>query len=291
MTSPRVNTTYEPFSREPEYVEGNRAFVAELPLRGTRRMLDLACGVGTITELLLERAPASRILGVDLSRESLAIGHEIVAQAIARARAGGADPAVLLVQASADCLPIEGSAADLVFMGHSIHMLPDFDRLLAEVRRVLSPGGVFAFNSSFYAGSQAPGTDPFYQRWWKGALNWVMARDAELRAAGQPGIKRVRGTAPRAFSSAWPSSTEWQEILARNGFVDVRASERTIEMTQSSLETIGAYAGFARLMLSGYPEEIASEALVAAAGPAMRDENVTRIPRLWLEVMARKPDG
>ena len=27
-----LDTSYEPFSREPEYIDGNRQFVAELPL-------------------------------------------------------------------------------------------------------------------------------------------------------------------------------------------------------------------------------------------------------------------
>ena len=54
------------------------------------------------------------------------------------------------------------------------------------------------------------------------------------------------------------------------------------------LETVGAYGGLASVLLSGYPVELASEALSASAGPAFAALNLTDVRRLWLEVVARK---
>jgi len=41
-------------------------------------------------------------------------------------------------------------------------------------------------------------------------------------------------------------------------------------------------------MLSGYPVEVASEALQEAAGRAFRNLEIKEIPRLWLEITAFK---
>ena len=62
---PPVNTTYEPFSEEPEYVELNRAFVARRDLSRVRRILDLACGNGLVSGFLLASAPQAHLHGLD----------------------------------------------------------------------------------------------------------------------------------------------------------------------------------------------------------------------------------
>jgi hypothetical protein len=49
-----------------------------------------------------------------------------------------------------------------------------------------------------------------------------------------------------------------------------------------------AYAGFAEVALSGYPVEIASEALQEAAGVTLNNLQIKEIPRLWLEIVAMK---
>lgn len=298
MSTLEIDTSYEPFSREPEYIGGNREFLAELPLAKMRTVLDLACGTGAISELIFEQAPDLNIIGLDLSRESLALGQSDFLESglqhnggpVMSAARNGATSRLLLLEGTADCLPLRDAWADLVFMGHSIHMLPDLDRLLGEIRRMLRPDGLFAFNSSFYAGSQAPGTDHFYQHWWKMSLKWILQKDADLKKQGRPGIKRKRGTSGRAFSSPWLSDEEWRESLSTNGFEIVKIHERTIMMSQRAFETIGAYSGFARLMVSGYPIALASEALVKSVAPAMKAAEMTEVPRLWLEVTARRAD-
>ncbi|MEW6218666.1 MAG: class I SAM-dependent methyltransferase [Thermodesulfobacteriota bacterium] len=257
-----VNMTYEPFAKEPEYIAANQAFVAAMPLAGCRRLLDLACGIGTMTRLLRERQPGLAIIGLDLSAESLAIARDGLA---------------CLVRGTADRLPFPDRVFDAVVMGNAIHMLPDPDRLLAEVRRVLVPGGFFAFNSSFYAGTMPKGTEAFHHEWMRQALACLAAR---------PGLTRKRGTRPAAFSRPWPSPQEWAAVLARHGLGVVYRFERPVLMTRRSFETIGAYGGFAQVILSGYPVAEASFALQSTAAPALAAVAMTEVPRLWLEVIA-----
>jgi len=231
-----------------------------------------------MTRLALEAQADLRVTGLDRSWESLAIARQHLAELGVGA----------LVQGSADALPFRDAAFEAVVMGNAIHMLPDRDALLREVRRVLAPGGLFAFNGSFYAGTFAPGTESFYLEWIKQALVKVVETDRVRRAAGQPGIPRRRGTVALAFSSRWPSPGEWEQLLVDHGFALVSRNERTVVMTRHSLETIGAYAGFAEVLLSGYPPIEASRALQATAGNALRTMAMESVPRFWLEIVARK---
>jgi len=289
MKKYQVNMTYEPFAKEPEYIEANRAFVRRMELTGVERLLDLACGIGTMSGLLLERQSDLDIVCIDLSRESLAIGLDSFRPApqSGRERQGP----LAFVQATADVLPCWDSCFDAVVMGNSIHMLPDADRLVAEIGRVLRPAGFLAFNSTFYAGTMPKGTEKFHHEWMKQAVSYLVHKDLSLRRAGEPGIPRKRGTMPGAFSNQWPLPEEWTATLLRHGFKVEYLGERMVDMTQRNFEYIGAYGGFAKVVLSGYPVEEASEALQATAGPALTAVGMTTVPRLWLEIITRKEDA
>ncbi len=288
-----MHRSYEPYSDDPDYIAGNRGFIRDLDLGSADLVLDLACGVGTLRDLLWESQADLDIIGIDISHEGLRIArdrvhrsvsktHELPACSVRRGKNW-------LITASADCIPLWGESVGAVIMGHSIHMLPDVDKLLAEIHRILRPGGVFAFSTSFYAGTFVPGTEKLYHDWVKEALGYIFAKDREFRAAGQPGIRRKRGSAAPAFSNTWPAPEEWGKRLERNGLRKVRESVRTVPLTQYSFETIGSYAGFASVMISGYPVEIACEALQMAAGPTLKAAGVESVPRNWLEVAATKP--
>lgn len=277
MSLPDIDTTYEPFSREPEYIELNRAFVESLDLSNRGAILDLACGTGTLADLILARHEQARIVGLDLSRESLML---------ARAHFDGRAGSPQLVEGSADRLPFRDASFDAVLMGNSIHNLPDLPALLGGVQRVLRPGGLFAFNTSFWAGTFPPGTERFYREWLVAALAQIAAMDSNLKAEGRPGIERRRGRAAPAFSRPWRTPEGWSEALTSHGFEEVAMRRRSVQMTRRSFETVGAYTGLAAVLLSGYPEKIASEALMASAGPTLAALGHDSLERLWLEVAA-----
>ncbi|MFP7753478.1 class I SAM-dependent methyltransferase [Thermodesulfobacteriota bacterium B35] len=288
MCAVAVNMTYEPFSKEPEYVEANRAFIATLPLGGVRTLLDLACGTGVMTDLLVEACPhLRRILGLDLSLESMLIAARHFREQGTLARRG---IRLQLLQGTADILPVADGCMDAVIMGNSIHMLPDERHLLREVARVLRPGGLFAFNSSFWAGTMPPGTEKVHHEWVKQAAVYLMNRDRELRRRGKPGIRRKRGTAKTAFSRPWLSIGDWQDRLDEAGFAVQAINRRTVLMDRRCFETIGAYAGLASVLFSGYPVQLASEALQETAGSALAAMGVSEVPRLWLEITAARKE-
>lgn len=104
-----------------------------LAVRPGERVLDLGCGPGTLTLLLVDAAGASGlVVGVDLARGMLVL-----------ARAGAAPPP-LLAQMDLERLAFGDGAFDAVACGHSLHFCPDLPGALAEARRVLRRGGRFA---------------------------------------------------------------------------------------------------------------------------------------------------
>jgi ubiquinone/menaquinone biosynthesis C-methylase UbiE len=280
MPQPLVPTTsYEPFSEEPEYLAANEAFVAALPLHGRARVLDLACGAGILSEMMFRLHPALRIVQLDLSRESLQLTADRLATGALEPRSIG------LVEASADVLPLASAAVDGVVMGNAIHILPDPDALLAEIGRVIRGRGLFAFNTSFYAGTYPPGTEKLYHHWLIEALRYAAARSKANPADAR--LRRVKD-AGRRRPSPWPTKDEWLRRLERHGFAIHGVQERTVIMTPRSLQAVGAYSGLASVLLSGYPVELACEALMAAAAPAFAAAGFESVPRLWLEIAAIK---
>lgn len=296
MSEELIDSSYEPFTREAEYVEVNRAFVKSLPLPSFDLILDLACGTGTLIDLLLQeyqlvcqkgrRESGATILGIDRSPEQLQIARERFREL--QASDSEDKPSVNLVQAPAECLPLADLSLMTVIMGNAIQLCEDKERVVREVNRVLRLGGLFAFNTSFYAGTYVAGTERFYGRWVEEALNYVCKRNVELRNQGAKGILRKRGLAKPAFSQSWLTRAEYEQLLCRNGFDVLVVNERTVLLTQSNFESIGSYAGLAGVLLSGYPLQIACEALQKSVKPALAAVHMEVVPRLWIEFIATK---
>jgi SAM-dependent methyltransferase len=100
--------------------------------RPRERVLDLGCGPGILTLPLAQGVGAAGlVLGVDLAAGML----ELLGAA--------ATPQVGVARMDMEALGIRDAAFDAVAAGHSLQFCPDLERALAEVRRVLRPGGRF----------------------------------------------------------------------------------------------------------------------------------------------------
>jgi SAM-dependent methyltransferase len=111
---------------------GNPLAIA--PVQPGAHVIDLGCGGGT--DLLLaarQVGPSGRVIGVDMTDEML----RLVRAGADRLRLTN----VVTMEGDATSLPIESEWADVVISNGVLNLVPDKDRALAEVWRVLMPGG------------------------------------------------------------------------------------------------------------------------------------------------------
>ncbi len=145
MSHDRVSVVSSPlrpggFSRSPEAYARSRALPpqAERPiadslallLEDADRVLDLGAGTGRISHLLLTRGLA--VTALDLSRGML--------RYLAAHRPSGTS-ALWLAQADAERLPFKSNSFPAALAVHILHLVPDWQMALAEILRVVRPGG------------------------------------------------------------------------------------------------------------------------------------------------------
>jgi trans-aconitate 2-methyltransferase len=115
---------------EDERTRPPRDLLAQVPLQRPRRVVDLGCGPGNSTALLVERFPQSEVIGLDSSPDMLRKARERLPQ----------------------CQFIEADIAswspqpqtDLLFSNATFQWVPDHPRQLRRLLEALPAGGVLA---------------------------------------------------------------------------------------------------------------------------------------------------
>jgi ubiquinone/menaquinone biosynthesis C-methylase UbiE len=102
-----------------------------------RVVLDLGAGTGSLTLAACERWPATRVLALDASGAMLDVARSRVVEC-----EGGR---VQWLHADAAEMPLEEAGLDAVACSFMLQLVADRAAVLAEVRRVLRPGGTFSF--------------------------------------------------------------------------------------------------------------------------------------------------
>lgn len=103
---------------------------------GPVRLLDVGCGGGVLAEEFARLGP--QVTGIDVSDASLEV---------ARAHARTQGLPIGYQAGSATQLPFDGSSFEAVSCCDVLEHIPDWEQVIAEVGRVLVPGGLFLFDT------------------------------------------------------------------------------------------------------------------------------------------------
>ena len=138
------------FDRAAEEYEANRpdypdAVLEHVPVGSDAEVLDVGAGTGKLTRVLARRY--AHVIAVEPLDNMRAILERVVPSAEAHA-------------GSADAIPLPDASVDAVFAAQAFHWFAT-DAAVAEIARVLRPGGVFA--DVFNEGENSPDVPPAYQ--------------------------------------------------------------------------------------------------------------------------------
>ena len=259
--------SFTPFTRHPFFTHVNRWILERVICPGRQVIVDLGCGPGAVTELILERTrgqqPPPKVIGVDPS-----------SSAIEKARAAISSKLAEFVQGSAEWLSKLVKSADAVVFLNAIHLMPDKPQVLKEIRRVLKPGGLLAFNSTFFNGAYVEGTSGFWRRWIVRSVQALREQGIEVRHTGH------------AAAMEWFSADQYTTALREAGYRATTVELLRIDMTRAALIDIGRFSLFIEGALPGVPLEEGSKALEVGLERTMNELNMESVPRHWLEVVA-----
>lgn len=115
---------------EDERTRPARDLLAQVPLAAPHRVVDMGCGPGNSTELLVERFPEAQMLGLDSSPAMLTAARQRL-------------PAATFAEADATTW-VPDADVDLVFANAIYQWVPEHIPALANVLGALRPGAVLA---------------------------------------------------------------------------------------------------------------------------------------------------
>jgi ubiquinone/menaquinone biosynthesis C-methylase UbiE len=269
---PPDDYSFKAFSSHPFFRQVNTWLVDRAQLGGASRVVDVACGSGLVTELILER--------VSRAREALVVALDMSAAALRDARervAGAAGVAIEFVQGKAEELRevVRGQVDSVVFC-NGIHYVEDKRSVFHQIHDTLRPGGTFAFNTAFFEGAELPETLPFYRRWMIKSLRL-------LRARYDLSPDRTKVEARRQLTPA-----QYADALQSEGF-EIQIQELLpATLPEQGWIDIARYADFAQGTLPGIPLAQATEVLCDAIRETFAELGLTGVARNWLSVVAAR---
>ncbi|MGA2535183.1 MAG: class I SAM-dependent methyltransferase [Terracidiphilus sp.] len=227
---------------DPRAYSQNGAFVHEqageimewLAAKPGESILDLGCGDGQLTQRIV--ASGASVSGADASPEM-----------VAAARTRG----IAAQEARAESLPYPDASFDAVFSNAALHWVRDQDAMMAEVHRVLKPGGRFVAEMGGHGNIAAI----------RVALMAVLARHGH--ADREDGV------------NYYPTPDAYAHRLERHGFKVQRIAlvPRPTPLPESGMEAW--LRTFRRGVLDSLPNQLRDtvvEETASLLAPALRDD-------------------
>jgi ubiquinone/menaquinone biosynthesis C-methylase UbiE len=196
-----------------------------LPFRRRHRVLEVGCGVGAQTEILLRHFPDLHVTGIDIQDDQLAEARRFLATV--PWAAGRYD----IRHMDAEKLEVEPESFDGAFLCWILEHVPSPARVLGEVRRVIRPGSPIVcnevLNATFFIDPYSPDTLRY----------WMAYNDRQIDLGGDPFVGGKLGN-----------------LLLSVGYRDVVTEVKTFHLdNRAPVERTEMLAYWTELLLSGAP--------------------------------------
>lgn len=266
--------TFETFAQYGFYEVVNRHLVDvtlrlhELSQAPIRRVLDLACGTGAVTRLVIEglekNGVRAEVIALDPSESALEKARRLIGTG------------ARFVRGTAESFAVHVPKVDVIIFCNAIHLIEEKDSVVEQAHEVLNRDGVLAFNTSFYEGAYPAGTERFYKR--------LMLRSLQALKREYPNLKLDKS---RPEAMKWLTPEEYRSLLERHSFTVEHMNAEEALMTCESCQDICHYSDFVKGALPGIPVQIGAKILKRTVAQAFEELDMERLPRNWLQVVAR----
>ena len=179
--------------------------VDSLTLPDHARVLDLCTGTGDLAIATVHRVQTATVVGVDFAGEMLRLG-------LAKIRDAALQRQIRLIRGDAARIPLPDGSCDAATIGFGIRNVAEPERALAEIARVLKPGGRLAILE--FGQPRIPGVRTLYS-WYFRYLLPLVGRLVSKHQSAYSYLPASVGT--------FPPPAEFCRILSATGFSQVRA--------------------------------------------------------------------
>jgi len=190
-------------------------FLSWLAIPPTRSWLDVGCGTGTLTKLILETYQPKEIIAIDPSSVFISHAQRIII-----------NPSVHFRVGQAESLDLDASSIDSVVSGLVINFVPQPKVAMSEMLRVTKPGGkIGVFVWDYAQGMQmlryfwdaAVELDTTANKFDEG-IRFPLCQEGQLESLLQEvGLKQVEATAIEVETIFQDFDDYWQPFLGNVG--------------------------------------------------------------------------
>lgn len=196
-------------------------------------ILEAACGVGVQTRIIATKNPHSKFISVDLSEKSLMKASQVIASLDINN--------VELKHADVLDMPYDENFFDHIFVCFLLEHLADPARALAELKRVLKPGGTITVIEGDH------GSTYFFPD----------SMEAQKAVQAQVALQKMNGGNANIGRQLYP-------LLSDAGFMNVRSNPRIVYVDDSKPHMV---EGFTRhtftAMIKGVGDEVISKNIIS----------------------------
>jgi ubiquinone/menaquinone biosynthesis methyltransferase len=204
-------TRFLSFGRDAAWKRRMIAMAAIVP---GERVLDLACGTGDLA--FLSAACGGRVTGLDVTPRMIDLAR----------RKSGAPPATWIV-GDMGALPVAASSFDVVTTGYGLRNVPDLPAAIAEISRVLAPGGRF-YSLDFNRPQSAPVRAVYlaYLTLVGAGIGWLLHRDPDTYRYIPASIRRYPGAAGVVTLLTSAGFREARAVPVLGGFMTIHVARK-----------------------------------------------------------------